>query len=71
MEKSKDFDPYRTPKTPVQEGRENAQENKRIPARSKTRKRTNVQQLTCNIDSSCSFYCLFFSFVLLALKPFF
>ena len=29
-----------------------------------------MQQLTCNIDLSCSFYCLFFSFVLLELKPF-
>ena len=34
------------------------------------RRRTNVQQLTCNIDLSCSFYYLFFSFVLLELKPF-
>ena len=34
------------------------------------RRRTNVQQLTCNIDLSCSFYFLFFSFVLLELKPF-
>ena len=33
-------------------------------------RRTNVQQLTCNIDLSCSFYYLFFSFVLLELKPF-
>ena len=33
------------------------------------RRRTNVQQLTCNIDLSCSFYYLFFSFVLLGLKP--
>ena len=32
---------------------------------------TNVQQLTCKIDLSSSFYfCLFFSFVLLELKPF-
>ena len=37
--------------------------------RNKTRRRTNVQQLTCNIDSSFSFYYLFFSFVLLELKP--
>ena len=37
---------------------------------SQTRRRTNVQQLTCNIDLSCSFYYLFFSFVLLELKPF-
>ena len=28
-----------------------------------------MQQLTCNIDLSCSFYYLFFSFVLLELKP--
>ena len=34
------------------------------------RRRTNVQQLTCKIDSSRSFYYLFFSFVLLELKPF-
>ena len=35
------------------------------------RRRTNVQQLTCNIDLSKSFYYLFFSFVLLLeLKPF-
>ena len=34
------------------------------------RRRTNVQQLTCNIDLSRSFYYLFFSFVLLELKPF-
>ena len=34
------------------------------------RRRTNVQQLTCNIDLSSSFYYLFFSFVLLELKPF-
>ena len=34
------------------------------------RKRTNVQQLTCNIDLSRSFYYLFFSFVLIELKPF-
>ena len=33
------------------------------------RRRTNVQQLTCNIDLSKSFYYLFFSFVLLELKP--
>ena len=33
-------------------------------------RRTNVQQLTCKIDLSKSFYCLFFSFVLLELKPF-
>ena len=33
-------------------------------------RRTNVQQLTCNIDLSCSFYYLFFSFALLELKPF-
>ena len=29
-----------------------------------------MQQLTCNIDLSCSFYYFFFSFVLLELKPF-
>ena len=29
-----------------------------------------MQQLTCNIDLSRSFYYLFFSFVLLELKPF-
>ena len=34
------------------------------------RRRTNVQQLTCNIDLSCSFYCVFFSFVLIGLNPF-
>ena len=27
-----------------------------------------MQQLTCNIDLSCSFYSLFFSFVLLELE---
>ena len=32
------------------------------------RRRTNVQQLTCNIDLSCSFKNIFFSFVLLELK---
>ena len=32
------------------------------------RGRTNMQQLTCNIDLSSSFYYLFFSFVLLELK---
>ena len=34
------------------------------------RRRTNVQQQTCNIDLPSSFYYLFFSFVLLELKPF-
>ena len=29
-----------------------------------------VQQLTCNIDLSSSFYYFFFSFVLIELKPF-
>ena len=29
-----------------------------------------MQQLTCNIDFSCYFYYLFFSFVLSELKPF-
>ena len=33
------------------------------------RERTNVQQLTCKIDSSNSFYYLFFSFIILELKP--
>ena len=33
-------------------------------------RRTNVQQLTCNIDLFCSSYYLFFSFVLLELNPF-
>ena len=33
------------------------------------RRRTNVQQLTCKIDSSNSFYYFFFSFVLIELKP--
>ena len=33
------------------------------------RRRTNVQQLTCNIELSCSFYYLFFSFVLIELNP--
>ena len=36
----------------------------------KSRRRTNVQQLTCNVDLSNYFYYLFFSFVLLELKPF-
>ena len=34
------------------------------------RRRTDVQQLTCNIDFSCYFYYFFFSFVLLELQPF-
>ena len=34
------------------------------------RRRTNVQQLTCNIELSCFICYLFFSFVLLELKPF-
>ena len=34
------------------------------------RRRTNVQQLTCNIDLSNYFYYLLFSFVLIELKPF-
>ena len=38
--------------------------------RPKGERRTNVQQLTCNIDSSRSFYYFFFSFVLIELKPF-
>ena len=29
-----------------------------------------MQQLTCKIDSSNSFYYLFFSFIILELKPF-
>ena len=33
------------------------------------RRRTNVQQLTCKIDLSNSFYYLFFSFIILELKP--
>ena len=36
----------------------------------KSRRRTNVQQLTCKIDLPFSFYYLFFSFVLRELKPF-
>ena len=41
------------------------------PWRVANRRRTNVQQLTCNIDLSCYFYYyLFFSFILLELKPF-
>ena len=35
-----------------------------------SKRRTNVQQLTCKIDLSSSFYYLFFSFVLIELKPF-
>ena len=35
-----------------------------------SRRRTNVQQLACNSDLSFSFYYLFFSFVLIELKPF-
>ena len=35
-----------------------------------SRRRTNVQQLTCKIDLSNSFYYLFFSFIILELKPF-
>ena len=34
------------------------------------RRRANVQQLTCNIALCCYFYYLFFSFVLIELKPF-
>ena len=34
------------------------------------RRRTNVQQLTCNIDLSNYFYYIFFAFVLIELKPF-
>ena len=29
-----------------------------------------MQQLTCDIDLSCSFYYIFFSFVLIELRPF-
>ena len=36
---------------------------------SQVRRRTNVQ-LTCKIDLSNSFYYLFFSFVIIELKPF-
>ena len=39
-------------------------------SRRRRRRRTNVQQLTFNIDLPRSFYYLFFSFVLLELKPF-
>ena len=39
------------------------------PAETHYVRRTNVQQLTCNIDLSNSFYCFFFSFVLIELKP--
>ena len=44
----------------------------RLPSYRNFRRRTDVQQLTCNIDLSCSFYYyLFFSsFVLIELKPF-
>ena len=35
-----------------------------------SRRRANVQQLTCNIVLPCTFYSLFFSCVLLELKPF-
>ena len=35
-----------------------------------SRRRTNVQQLTCKIDSSNSFHYLLFSFIILELKPF-
>ena len=34
------------------------------------RRRTNLQQLTCNIDLSCSLHYLFFAFLLIELKPF-
>ena len=37
---------------------------------SSNRRRANVQQLTCKIDLSNSFYYFFVSFVLLELKPF-
>ena len=51
---------FRTPGTPHQSRR----------LFNSARRRTNVQQLTCKIDLSISFYYLFFSFVLLELKPF-
>ena len=38
--------------------------------RGDSRRRTNVQQLTCNIGLSNSLYYLLFSFVLIDLKPF-
>ena len=41
-----------------------------LPAEPLMPRRTNVQQLTCKIDLSNSFYYLFFSFVILELKPF-
>ena len=41
----------------------------RIPTFRRFKRRTNVQQLTCKIDSSKSFYYLFFSFIILELKP--
>ena len=47
-------------------GREHCSANWRCTIR----RRTNVQQLTCKIDLPFSFYYLFFSFVLLELKPF-
>ena len=42
---------------------------KRRKKAAKNQRRTNVQQLTCKIDSSNSFYYLFFSFIILELKP--
>ena len=46
-------------------------ESKRSKIRTpQTRRRTNVQQLTCKINLPFSFYYLFLSFVLLELKPF-
>ena len=47
-----------------------ARERESLKKECKGRRRTNVQQLTCKIDLSNSFYYLFFSFVLLELKPF-
>ena len=47
-----------------------APSNFAIPEVPVYRRRTNVQQLTCKIDLSNYFYYLFFSFVLIELKPF-
>ena len=46
---------------PVRQDNDRSQENRR---------RTNVQQQTCNIDLSCSFIIFLFSFVVFELKPF-
>ena len=67
------------PRPPVQKPRTNSTSfcntkdtpKKKLEAsQSCSRRRTNVQQLTCNIDLSCSFYYFFFSFVLIELKRF-